>query len=245
MKLDEARCKMITTEKAGESNTCIKVVTHEIPFFEVLDESEQQQLCQAIMERSFEKGEIIHMEKAACKQLFFVKSGKIKMSRISGDGHEQIYEILGKGGTCTCNPGHAQWSCATMAEALTPCTVWFLATEHYVRLVQGNPRVRHVINELFARRLMCFTDMIDGFTLKDSKKRLIKFLLDMVKSARSLPQRERVLYIPATREQIARQLGVARETVARHISDLRSRQLIDVKPFQIIIRDQQALEKLL
>ena len=53
-----------------------------------------------------------------------------------------------------------------------------------------------------------------------------------------------MLFIPFTRQDLAERLGAARETVARHISDLRKKKLIEVKPYQIIIRNKAQLEKL-
>lgn len=103
----------------------------------------------------------------------------------------------------------------------------------------------HALNELFAKRLQCFGDIIEEVTLKDTKKRLIKFLLDMANKKKSQNLKEEVLFIPSTREEIAHRLGAARETIARHISDLKRKKLIDVKPYQIIIRNKAALEELL
>ena len=101
------------------------------------------------------------------------------------------------------------------------------------------------LNQLFAKRLQCFGDIIEEVSLKDSKKRLIKFLLDMLNERKKSPLNQNTLYITSTREEISQRLGTAREKVARHISDLKRKKLIDVKPYQIVIRDKEGLEKLL
>lgn len=217
----------------------------DIPFFQSLTKSEIEILKTCLVEKSFKKGEAIHSEGGECTSLFFVKAGRIKIFRISTEGKEQIYEVLGPGDTCACNPGEMSWTCGSSAEALSESRVWFLSRAAYARMIHDNLRLMHSLNELFAKKLQCFSDIIEEVTLKDTKKRLVKFLLDMLEHKHSLSPRSDTLFIEATREEIAHRLGAARETVARHISDLKRQQLIDVKPYQIIILNQKGLEELL
>ncbi len=217
----------------------------DVPFFHGLSSSEINALKQCLIEKSFKKGEVIHLENTACSKLFFVQGGRIKMYRTSADGKEQIYEILGAGDTCACNPGSPEWHCDSTAEAVDESKVWFLSRENYVRMVRDNSKLMFALNELFAKRLQCFSNIIEEVALKDTKKRLIKFLLDMLNKKKIGSLKREVLFIEFTRTEIAQRLGTARETVARHISELKRKNLIDVKPYQIIIKNKEALEKLL
>ena len=130
----------------------------------------------------------------------------------------------------------------TTAEALTPCTVWFLSRDDYVKMVQTSPQLTHTLNKIFADRLQCFTTLIEEVSLKDVKKRLVKFLLDMPNEK---SEKEKVLFVPFTREEIAQRIGTARETVARNLYQLKRAKLIDIKPYQIVIKNKEELEKLL
>jgi CRP-like cAMP-binding protein len=125
--------------------------------------------------------------------------------------------------------------------ALTPCSAWFLSRENYVKLVQTNAKLSQALNRLFAERLQCFSALIEEVSLKDSKKRLIKFLLDMLTENKG----KDLLALPFTREELAQRLGVARETAARQLYQLKDKKLIDIKPHQILILNKPGLEKLL
>lgn len=208
----------------------------DIPFFKGLSEKELGAVRDCLHEKSFDKGEILFTEGAVCERVFFVKSGRVKLIRISSSGREQILETLGPGDTCACNPGSAVWSCASTAEAVEPSTALFLSRDNYVRLVQMNSKLSHTLNQLFANRLKCFSALIEEVSLKDSKKRLVKFLLDMLAENNS---------ISFTREEIAQRLGVVRETVARQLHELKRRKLIDIQPRKILVRSKEGLEKLL
>lgn len=217
----------------------------DIPFFHDLSPKELNLVQDCLTEKSFDKGEIIHSEGTDCTRLFFVQSGRVKIYRMASSGREQILEMLAPGDTCACNPGNASWYCTSTAEAVIPSRVWFLSRERYIQMVQKNSKLTQALNQLFAKRLQCFSNIIEEVSLKDSKKRLIKFLLDMLEERQKSAVHKDILYITSTREEISQRLGTARETVARHISDLKRKKLIDVKPHQIIIRNKEGLEKLL
>lgn len=215
----------------------------DIPFFHDLGEAELKLLSACLIEKSFKKGDMIHNEGSGCTVLFFIKSGRVKVYRTSSEGRDQIYEILGPGDTCACNPGEISWHCGSNAEAVSDSVVWFLPREKYVRLIQDSSQLTHSLNTLLAKRLQCFSNIIEEVSLKDSRKRLVKYLLDMLDHKKV--SGNNVIFIPFTREEIAQRLGTARETVARQLSDLKKKKLIDIKPYQIIIRDREKLQKLL
>ena len=214
----------------------------DIPLFKGLSEGELASIQTCLKEKSFGKGELLFREGSLCERVFIVQSGRVKLYRTASSGREQILETLGSGDTCACNPGTASWSCMTTAEAVTPCTVWFLSRDDYVRMVQTNTKLSHTLNRLFADRLRCFSTLIEEVSLKDVKKRLVKFLLDMLAEN---PTKGEVLFVPFTREEIAQRIGAARETMARNLYQLKRTKLIDIKPYQIVIKNKEGLEKLL
>ncbi len=217
----------------------------DIPFFQGLSPAEVGAIAAYLIEKSFKKGEIIHNEGSHCTALFFVRSGRVKIYRSSQEGRDQIYEVLGFGDTCACNPGESSWHCGSNAEAIEDSVVWFLPREKYIQMISENPKMLHSLNALFAKRLQCFSNLIEEVSLKDSKKRLVKYLLDMLEHKKESASKNNVLFIQSTREEIAQRLGTSRETIARQISDLKRKKLIDVKPYQIAILNLEGLKKLL
>lgn len=208
----------------------------DVPLFQGLSPAELSAVKGCLIEKNFEKGQMLFHEGALCERVFIVQEGRVKLYRTASTGREQTLETLGVGDTCACNPGNSNWSCQSSAEALTPCKVWFLSRDNYVRMVQTNAKVSQALNRLFAERLRCFGSLIEEVSLKDSKKRLVKFLLDMLAQSTA---------ISFTQEEIAQRLGTARETVARQLSQLKSSGLIDLKAHQILIRDKEGLKNLL
>ncbi len=221
------------------------ITIKDVPLFQSLSPSELDFIQTCLRKKAYEKGETLFSEDEMCQRVFIVQEGRVKLYRIASTGREQILETLNPGDTCACNPGSSAWSCSSTAEAVTPCTVWYLSRDAYVSMVQKNPAFAQTLNRLFAERLRCFSSLIEEVSLKDVKKRLIKFLLDMKDSKPTKPQSDKTLSAPFTREEIAQRLGATRETVARHLSELKQEELIDIKPKQVIIKNRTGLEKLL
>ncbi|MBI1978360.1 MAG: Crp/Fnr family transcriptional regulator [Candidatus Omnitrophica bacterium] len=216
-----------------------------IPIFQGFSESELHSVKSCLREKNFEKGEILFREGECCNRVFIVQTGRVKIFRTSSQGREQTLETLGAGDTCACNPGSSTWSCSATAEAVTPVRVWFLSRDDYIRMVNSNSKVSHSLNVLFAKRLQSFSSLIEEVSLKDVKKRLVKFILDMLDVNSSRRGEENLISLSFTREEIAQRLGAARETIARYLSELKRDKLIDVKPKQIVILNKKGLESLL
>ncbi|PIQ85065.1 MAG: hypothetical protein COV74_10740 [Candidatus Omnitrophica bacterium CG11_big_fil_rev_8_21_14_0_20_45_26] len=216
-----------------------------IPLFQGLSNEELKSIQACLKEKSFDKGELLFMEGNMCERIFLVRSGRVKLYRTNSQGREQILEILEAGDTCACNPGTTTWHCSSTAEAVTSCTVWFLSRDDYIRMVQANSKLAHTLNHVFAQRLNRFSCLIEEVSLKDVKKRVIKFLLDMYHHETGSGSGNSTLSIPFTREEIAQRIGTARETIARNLYELKRANLIDIKPKQVILKDIAGLEKLL
>jgi CRP/FNR family transcriptional regulator len=216
-----------------------------VPLFNGFSTAEMEGLKKCLREKSFEKGESLFLEGNDCQQIFLIREGRAKLYRTSSSGREQILETLGPGDTCACNPGCAAWSCVSSAEALTPCKVWYLQRKDYVHLVQSNSKLAHTLNLLFAEKLRRFSCLIEEVSLKDVRKRVVKFLLDMLDENESKGEAQKTLFVPFTRQEIAQRIGTSRETVARYLHELKRSKLIDIKSHQIFILQKEKLSQLL
>lgn len=205
------------------------------PFFKGLNNSELETVATCLREKKLKKGEVLFLEGNLCEKIFFVKNGKIKLFKTNQDGRQQVLEVLNTGDTCACNPGSSKWFCTSSAEAAEDSIIFLLSREKYVDLVQKNQQLAHALNKLFAERLQCFSNLIQEVSLKTSKERLVRYLLDAKDSKED----------KLTREEIAQRIGVVRETVERQLQDLKKRKLIDIQSRRIIVLNQDGLVKLL
>jgi len=208
------------------------VKIEEITLFENFKDKDFRQLKACLHEKTFSKGEILFREGECCERVFFIAAGRIKIYQTAENGREQIFEILEEGDSCACNAGHKKWNCSATGEALSNCVVWFLSRNDYSGMVVKNEVLSRNLLELFSRKIKDTRNLVGEVSLKDVKKRLIKFLLDMhqKQSAGGSPS---MLEIPFTREELAQRLGSTRETVTRYLTQLKEDGLIDILPSKI------------
>ena len=114
-----------------------------------------------LREKDFEKNEMLSFAGELCEHIFIVQFGRVKISRSTSSGREQILEVLNPGDTCACNPGSAAWSCPYFAQALTDTRVWNIPRANYVRLVQENLSLSRALNHLLAKRICRLGTLIE------------------------------------------------------------------------------------
>ena len=217
----------------------------DLTLFKGFAQSEISQIRSCLVEKKFAKGQALFLEGNECQKVFFVRDGRVKLYRTASSGREQILESLGPGDTCACHPGAEKWSCVATAEAITACTVWYLSRKDYAQLVHANHKLANTLNLLFAEKLKRFSCLIEDVSLHDVRKRLVKFLLDMLNNSEGKKNgQQNVLNVPFTREEIAQRLGTSRETVARYLHDLKRDRMIDINAQQIVILNKTKLNDL-
>jgi CRP/FNR family transcriptional regulator len=215
----------------------------EVPFFRKLSDKDLSSIKERLTEKTFAKRDLLFVEGNPCYAAFFVKSGWIKLYRTSPSGTVQILEILGPAETCTCNPGTRNWTCNLTGQALTRCTVWLLPQEDFVKLVEMNPELSHLLNRWFAQRLQKAGSTIAELSSEDSRKRLAHMLLELLAKSRRKDSTRDVISVPLTREELAEMIGTSRETVVRQLYELKRQKLIDIQSRKIVILDRQGLKK--
>lgn len=215
-----------------------------IALLEDLSSDEKKQMQDCLREKQYDKGELLFNEGQSCEKIFFVKSGRVKLYCTSPEGKEQILEILNPGDSCACNPGLSAWACNSTAEAMTSCTVLYLLKQDYIRLVQNNLKLSQILNKIFADKLRRFSCLIEEISLKDVKKRLIKFLLD-ISNEQKLKKHDmgNAIQLTLSREEIAQRLGSTRETIIRYLYELRDEKLIDIEAKSIFLLNPNELRK--
>ncbi|MBI5150296.1 MAG: Crp/Fnr family transcriptional regulator [Candidatus Omnitrophica bacterium] len=217
----------------------------DVPFFSILSVEDLNRISMHLVEKTYTRGQFLHFSGDECQNITIVRSGRIKVFRSAPSGREQIIEILEPGDTCACNPGSPTWQCSSSAQALADCRVWVLSRTHYVRLVQNNLNISRALNQIFAKKMCQFCSFMENVALNNSKKKLIKFLIDMHEQMRGQGQETDTFVLPFTREEVAHRIGTTRETVTRHLSEFKRQKMIDVRSKHICINKVEELRGLL
>lgn len=171
-----------------------------------------------------------------------VRSGLLKLSIYSHQGHEKVIAMLDRGKafgqaeTFSGQPFHYEAHAISRVELLTVC-------RDAVRLVsQTDPQFNRALVECLSRQFDALVRDIkyaSGYTVS---QRLVSFLLYRVAEQ---PGNEALLDLGFTKSALASRLGMSPESFSRTLRYLQDRGLITVRVRRIRINDVQALSDLL
>jgi len=206
-------------------------------FFSSLEPAGLQEVFQLLSPLTFKKNGIIILDGEPSVGLYLIKSGEVKIYKVSREGREQVLGIIGPGESFNEVPIFDDGPNPATAEALTDVELYLMTKANFLRLVETYPQVALEILRLFARRLRRMVLLAGELSLKDVTSRLAGLLL---RSADVPPSRRPRL----TQQEMAAMIGTAREVVSRSLARLAREGIIQVERNEIIILNKEKLEGL-
>jgi len=210
-----------------------------IILFAGLSRTQHEALGRVGVRRSFRKGERIFSEGDEGTGFYAVLSGRVKISKVSTEGKEQILHLFGPGesfGEVSVFTG--QGFPADAAAAL-PTTVLFFPRAAFSGLIRQDPALALNMLAQLSQRLRQFAGLIEDLSLKEVPGRLAKYLLYL-----SSRDGGRAVELDLPKGQLAALLGTIPETLSRILAKMNRQGLIRSRGAQISILDRRGLESI-
>ena len=209
------------------------------PFFTGLDDAVLEKIDRLMVARSVEKHEIIWLEQAPARMIYFVASGLIKLFKTSTGGKEQILRLVRPadffGHAGVLNGGHNPES----AQAMTPSVLYGLASPDLKTLIGENNQLARNTIKLLATEMHHYMSLVEDLSLRCVSGRLAKMLL--ANSHRSISDGPLTL----TRADMAAMTGTVREVIGKSLKALEDKGIIHFDRHKIVIRDREALKSIM
>jgi len=218
-------------------------VLRRAPLFEALGEEDTQALRAGVTDVELARGERLFDEGDAGDRLYVVLDGKIKLTRKSADGRENLISLMGPGemfGELSLFDPRPR----TMgASAVTDVRLAALAHDDLRNWLTGHPDVAMHLLAALARRLRRTNEVMSDLVFTDVPGRVAKALLDL--AARFGTQQEDGLQVnhDLTQEELAQLVGASRETVNKALADFVARGWIQLHPKSVLLIDPERLRK--
>lgn len=181
-----------------------------------------------------ERGDIAYRTGWECPNYVMCISGKTRVFRNSESGREVLmYQVAG-GGTCVltthCLLGGGTFPAESTAEQRTELAA--LPRETFQSLMQRSEAFRELVLADYSRLLAGMINLVDEVTFSSLPKRL---------AHRLLADADADGVVSKTHQQLALDLGSAREVVSRHLSDWEKNGLIKSGRGEIQLVDKQKM----
>jgi CRP/FNR family cyclic AMP-dependent transcriptional regulator len=205
-----------------------------LPYFATLDASMLQAVAASTLRRTVGADEIVMIEGEPCAGLFVVQSGRVKITRTSLAGREQILHIAGPGEAFNDVPVFDGGPNPATVQAMADSTLLVIDRATLLALLDRYPRLAQAVVAVLAARCRQLVAMIEDLSLHSVTARLAGLLLDQAAQADA----------PAlTRAQMAARLGTVREMVSRSLRELEQAGLIRLEGARIVIVDRDGLTR--
>ena len=209
-----------------------------------LPEGDIDWLEQRVEVVSFRRKQPIWMGGDDADRIFFVRSGIIKLFRVTDEGRELTLGFHTKdemfGETALFAPGPRE----NAAEAYDDTTLYALTREDFHTLLRRNPDLAIRMGKLVAERERKLQRRVGDLLFKTAHSRLAALFLDLAEDFGVRDSRGIIVNLKLTHREMAALIGATRETVSFAILDLRKDGLIQTESKRVIILEEEKLQDL-
>ncbi len=207
--------------------------------FKYLTQEDLEKINLVNCSEAFKKGSVIYHERSRINGCYCVQKGIIKVYKTGVDGKEQIIRFAKKGDLIGFRSVLSQELACTTAKVIEDAFVCFIPSPVFIELIKNNGNFALELLQLACRELGEANSYITDIAQKTVRERLAEILIHL-KNDFGL-DKNNVLQISLTREELANIVGTATESVIRLLSEFKHDKLIDLNGRKIAILNEKAL----
>ena len=209
--------------------------------FCALTDAQQQRLLASATERRLAAGAPLFAHGDAAEQFFLLRSGCVKLYRISPAGDEKIMRLIRPAQTFAESilfmdaPRYP-----VCAEAIEPAELLAFDRESFLGILQESFATCRAVMAQMTRRIQAHWDENETLALQNSRYRVVHYLLGL------LPAEARgrfTVTLPTRKVVIAAHVAVTPETLSRTLRSLSEESLIEVAGDEVTILDVEKLRR--
>jgi CRP/FNR family transcriptional regulator len=195
----------------------------------------QSHLLAGAKKVSFPAGQTVFRQGDQCTQYFIVLTGSVKVFARGDSGREIVLYRVSAGHTCvlttSCLMGHSAYPAEGVTE--TQLEALLIPVEKFQ---QGmlEESFRNFVFDSYGQRITELIKLIEQLTFTALDRRLADYLLDHCDSEAS---------VLITHQQLATELGTAREVVSRHLKEFEKNGWLKMQRGLIKIVDRTAMSE--
>ncbi len=209
-------------------------------FFAELSLEHRTFVCQNTVMRTIQKDELVYFQEDLAHSVYFLKMGRIKISKFSEDGQEFLVTILQPGevfGEASILGINKRKEAAIAEEQVTFCV---MKEEHFRKLLLMSPALNLKFSQLLEDRLEKTQKRLQDLSLKNNQQRIIDFLRETALVSSKEHKGELIINNSLTHQRIAQLTSTNRQEVSSVLSLLKKNRIIDYnrKVIKILKMDQ-------
>ncbi len=228
------------TEAVSNKPSELREFLANIQLWRGLPQDQLDALAKIAIAKTYRKGEVIFEDGDEGRGFFVVKSGRVKVYKLSTDGKEQILHFFGDGEHFAEVPAFDGQCFPASAATVEKSELLFFPRSDFLALLEQHPTLAIDMLAIFARHLRRMAQIVENLSFKEVPGRLAGYLLYL--SDRNNTGEEVVLDM--TKAQLAAFLGTIPETLSRVFAKMSQDGLISIDSSKIKLLNRQRLKVL-
>ena len=216
-----------------------KLCVEKIDLFSNLDREEYIELVNLVKRKEFKKGERIFDVGDSFDSLYVINKGKMKIHDYTLEGDEKIYYILKESDVLGEISLLKETEFSFMATALEDTKVCMIKKRDFDKFIQDKQQVAFKIFEYAYKKITSLENQIKILMSSKSINKVAGLIIKLKKE-----QESNNIKFFQTQEEMARSLGITRETFSRKLNKLRKKNIISFSKNIVKIHDIDKLFKL-
>lgn len=189
----------------------------------------------------YSRGDFVFHAGAPGNNVFFLRSGKVKICQSSPLGRDVILWFCFPGeifGLAEVARGGGR---AVSAQACEQSEMFAVSHEQFRSFLAGHPEAALLSMQVLSSRLRILGEMFVNLVADDVNTRIAKLILRLSARYGTRVGKEIFLNIPLTHQEIADMIGTSRQTVTSALSALKRQGVLSIDNHRIYIESEELL----
>ena len=185
---------------------------------------------------------MLFSEGEACKGLYIVVSGRVRIFKTALNGREHVLTVEGPGASVAELPVFDGGKYPASGSAMEKTEVLFISRSDLRAICLEKPEVSLKMLQVVGTRLRRLVGIIEELSFTTVRHRLISWLLRQAAAEGRASERGTVLSLNASQQELAAQIGTVRELISRNLARLQAQSFIEMDGREVTILDKEGLE---
>jgi CRP/FNR family transcriptional regulator, cyclic AMP receptor protein len=204
-----------------------------LPLFASLDDPTLLDLGKRMLRCKFRAGQHISLEGEQPLGVFFVLSGRVRLSRTAPDGREQVLSTVGPGENFDLVPVLDGEPCPSTARAMSQVECLLLPREELQSLIYRHPGLAIAAMQTMAHQLRSLVDLVEDLAFRSVRARLARQLLAVAGGGSAA----------ITQQELAERTGTIREMAGRTLRRMAEEGLVRLERGRVVVLDAVGLRR--
>ena len=223
-------CEQIAGKDIELSPTCIGSLW----IFQDLAQEDIEALAQKALRKKMERGQTVFLQGDSADEVFLIKGGRIKLTKVLEDGTELMLDIRKPGDFVGENMFSEENQYPVSAVCLEDTLTCGFTRTQFEELVLQHPSVGLQVIKTLSERISWLTNRVGSLAVSNIEDRLYRVLSNVAKEHGEQSPQGVVIQFPLTHEDLSFLTGAHRVTITRAMKALK-------KEGKIILEDRRLI----